>query len=774
MIVLCLITLNSVAESPLLWQGEPLGKYIQHLLQQDLAIIYSSDLVSDDYLVLQEPMSADPVDALRQALRPHGLKLVDGASGSLLVVRDSESSSGLPGPKGSGSAKSQRVKTAALPEIVVTSSAYSIRHQQAGSHTFLDRELTTKLPDLGDEIVRSIDRLPGVANGGLSTRSHIRGGASNEQLLLFDGVRLYEPFHLKDFHSISTIIDQNAVAGIDFYSAGYQARYGDRMSGVTDISLREPRAEMETELGFSFFNTSLLSLGRFGNNSRGDWLISARRANLDIIADILNSDYGSPRYEDVLAHIGWQLSDRTDVSFSTLFSYDRVLLTQPDGTEDADAKYRNRVAWLKTETEWSSIVSSSTVLSVNQISNSRDGRTDNPGIMQGQVTDRRDFRSIGLKQDWQFNAGDSWLFTTGFEVQRLEAEYEYDSTLIIFPPFDEILDNVPLLERSFRTNHRGSQYSAYLESRWKIVDGLILDLGFRWDQQTYTNPSTATQTSPRFNLLYELTDRTELRLGFGYYYQAQEINELQIGDGQTTFFPAQRAKHFVASLAHHYRGGADLRIEIYRKKYSLLTPRYENVFDPLVLIPELQIDRVRIDADSAIAKGAEIMLTAGDDESGLLWWGSYTWAVIEDDIAGQRVKRSWDQIHTVKAGVNWDWKHWSFSAAGSVHTGWPRTDLITETIVNPDGSTELVATTSPRNYKRHSVFHSLDARASRRFSLRKGELTTFIEITNIYDRQNPCCAQYSLVSDSNGNDVVKQKQSYWLPLIPSLGVTWRF
>jgi hypothetical protein len=128
----------------------------------------------------------------------------------------------------------------------------------------------------------------------------------------------------------------------------------------------------------------------------------------------------------------------------------------------------------------------------------------------------------------------------------------------------------------------------------------------------------------------------------------------------------------------------------------------------------------------------------------------------------------------VKAGINWDWRKWSFSAAGSVHTGWPRTELMVETISNPDGSTNVLASTTPRNSLRHSVFHGVDVRASREFEVTKGTLTGFVEITNLYDRENPCCTKYRLQTDGSGDQVLTSNEGNWLPLIPSLGVIWRF
>ena len=750
------------------WQGKPLRDYIASISSQDLTIIYSSDLVLQEYTVTVEPDNPNTVAALRDVLSPYNLTLQDGPGDSLLVVL-AETATAEP-----GEAPEAVTQEPALPEIVVTSSLYKLRYEPAGSHTFLDRELTTKLPDVGDDAVRSIDRLPGSANGGVSTRSHIRGGINNEQLFLFDGLRLYEPYHLKDFHALSTIVDQSAIAGIDFYSAGYQVRYGDRMSGVVDISLRDPPAETTTELGLSFFSASALSMGRFGGSDRGDWLVSGRRGNLDLVADAVNSDYGSPRYQDAFMHFGWELSERTYISANALFSYDKISVRELDGSEDASAKYRNRVAWLKAMTDWNSAVSSTTILSATKMDNARFGQVDIPDMVLGNVEDQRDFVSLVLTQDWQFNATDDWSISSGFELKRLEANYSYDSSLNILPPFDQVFENQPARVHNIRTSPAGAQYAAYVESRWRLLDNLIFDAGIRWDQQTYTTANDDSQVSPRFNLLYEFGERTEFRLGFGEYYQAQEINELQVQDGVANFFPAQRAKHFVASVSHMLTSGIDVRLEVYDKKYRSLMTRYENAFDPMVLIPELQIDRVRIDANAAVSRGAELMLTGENTTESLLWWLSYTWSEISDNLPGGDVKRSWDQSHTLKAGVNWDWKRWSFSAAGSVHTGWPRTDLSVETINNPDGSTSLIASTTERNALRHSVFHSIDVRASRRFDVAIGELTGFIEITNLYNRENPCCTKYRVETDVSGNQSLSKNQGNWLPTIPSLGVIWQF
>jgi len=834
---LCLVLLlPQLAYPQTSWLGRPVTEYVRSLSESGLPVIFSSGLLPESLTVLAEPPGNDPVADLRAVLRPYGLALREGPGGRLLVVRGDcapgalrvevvdeltlapvadarvrvgngmpqstndagrveldclpvettpvtvlaegyrpSTVTGLPAVDSPGEVRATLSRSPEpLPEIVVSSSVYNLAYRAAGSHRFLDSELTTRLPDLGDEALRSIDRLPGTANGGVSTQTHVRGGIGNEQLILLDGLRLYEPFHLKDFLSFSTIVDQSAISGIDFYSAGYPARYGDRISGVIDIGLRDPPAGIETELGLSFFNTSALSAGRFGDEGQGDWLVSARRGNLDLVSRALKADYGTPVFQDIFAHLGRRIGERNYLSANLLYSYDKITLADGNDVENARARYQNVIAWLKAETGWTDSLSSTTIVSITDIANQRDGGIDNPGIVRGTVQDDRDFQVLGLKQDWLWAVSDDRTLRTGFDVKHLRAAYRYRSEREIEPPFAGLLDNEPLRQINAAGAPQGNQYAAYGELRWRPADRLILDFGLRWDRQTYTTSGDDDQLSPRFNALFSTGERTDLRLGVGRFSQAQEINELQFIDGVSQYFPASRATHYVLGVDHEFENGVSLEFEIYRKQYDRLYPRFENILDPLILLPDLQIDRARIDASEATAQGAELMLSAEHDSLGLQWWASYGWSETTDRVGGRDVPRSWDQTHTIKGGIGWDWREWSFTAAGNFHSGWPRTAVFVEPLAAGDGSQTFDVRLGPRNGDRWSGFQSLDVRASRRIPLRKGELTVFLEITNLYNRENPCCLQFERSTDDDGNDVLQVDQRYWLPLVPSVGVLWRF
>ena len=730
-------------------KGSTLSDYLESLLTDGLRIIYSSDLISPDQVLLEEPDPADPRASLARVLKPYGLRVVDGPSGSLLVVRD-ETAASQQEPE-------QAATPVPLPEIIVTSSLHRLQYVESGSHSYLERELSTRIPAAAEEAVRLTNRLPGTASGGISSRNHIRGGEVGEVLFLFDGLRLYEPYHLKDFQSVASIVNASAISGIDFYTGAYPVRYGDRMSGVLSMQLREPAERTETELALSFFNTSALSLGRFGPHEQGDWLVAARRGNLDLIADVIDPGFGNPDYQDLLLHIAWEFGARAQISANMLASHDKLSLNDDDVGETANAKYDNRVFWLKWRADWSDLLQSETIISLSEINNDRNGAVDMPGIVSAALDESRDFKAFEIQQDWTLSPSTSWMMNAGFRARHQDARYRHSLVKTVQPPYDQVLDNEPFVARSFDLSPEGAQYAAYAELRWQPVRKLVVDLGIRWDQQTYTTASDDRQYSPRASVLFRASEQTELRVGFGQFYQAQEINELQVSDGVSDFYPAQRAKHVVANLKHRLRSGVDLDVSLYRKAFRSLRPRFENVYNALTLVPELQFDRVMIDAPEAESTGVELMASYGGSDDDVFWWLSYAWSEVEDSLAIGKQKRSWDQTQTGKFGVSWRWGAWNLSAAGEVHTGWPKT-LITTAI----------------NESRYSVFHTLDARVSRDFDLRRGSLTAFLEVTNLYNRQNPCCTEYYVRPDPVGVDELVGAEKYWLPFVPSLGVVWRF
>jgi len=266
--------------------------------------------------------------------------------------------------------------------------------------------------------------------------------------------------------------------------------------------------------------------------------------------------------------------------------------------------------------------------------------------------------------------------------------------------------------------------------------------------------------------------KTDVRFSWGRYHQSQGIQELQIEDGVTTFFPAQRADHIIVGINHRISDSLSVRFEVFQKEMSALRPRFENLYDKLALIPELQPDRVRIAPESARARGLEISL-AGSGQA-FNWWANYSLAEVTDTIDAEEFARSWDQRHALQVGMNWQVSEWNFAIAGNIRSGWPATDLQIEEIVGPGGEQAIVAIPGVRNANQLPHFASLDARISRKFDVRLGSLTVFAEVSNLLNRKNICCTDYDLEFDENGDEFLSSSPDFLLPLLPAIGILWEF
>ena len=78
------------------------------------------------------------------------------------------------------------------------------------------------------------------------------------------------------------------------------------------------------------------------------------------------------------------------------------------------------------------------------------------------------------------------------------------------------------------------------------------------------------------------------------------------------------------------------------------------------------------------------------------------------------------------------------------------------------------------NAGRVGSFQSLDVRVSRTIELPRSSLVVFGELINALDHANPCCLSYDVSSEPGGDLELELDVEDWLPLLPSVGVAWRF
>jgi outer membrane receptor protein involved in Fe transport len=176
---------------------------------------------------------------------------------------------------------------------------------------------------------------------------------------------------------------------------------------------------------------------------------------------------------------------------------------------------------------------------------------------------------------------------------------------------------------------------------------------------------------------------------------------------------------------------------------------------------------VLIAPEAARARGIEVSAEQRL-ANGWSWWASLTHSTARDVIAGREIARSWDQPNVLRAGFVWDSTKWNVAAALHYGTGWPTTTL-GEFFDGPDP----VVLLGQRNGTRLDDYRTVDVRFTRKFVLQRSSLDLFGEIANVLNRQNLCCSEYQIETDT-GRRFLEQSPIDYLPRVPSVGFVWRF
>jgi hypothetical protein len=662
-----------------------------------------------------------------------------------------------------------RAVAVALSEVVVTPGHFGIAQEAMNKPETLNREQIETLPQLAEDIYRTVNRLPGISSSEMSAKFSVRGGDASTVLVTLDGLELYEPFHLKDFDGALSILDVAAIGGVDLTTGGFSAEYGNRLTGVFDLRtnnqlLSRPR----TSIGVSLSNIRMMSQGSF-DGGKGLWLFSGRRGYLDILLKLAGqSDKLNPRYYDALAKVVYQLSPKHRIEVHALRADDSALLVDSDDEGTVRSSYGSTYAWVNWVADPRERLNVTTQLSAGWLDWNR-AADEQSSSNDFTIRDARGLALIGAKQDWRLSLSDRVALKWGIEAKHGTADYDYynrigrvrvesgrvvndfDSTRTILSPTND-------------------EVSGYLAPRFRPWTPLTLETGLRVDRQSLTNQ---VQVSPRVNAAFALDSRTTLRGAVGRYTQPHELFELQVQDGEKTFYPAARAMQMVAGLERDVGIGITTRLEVYRRYESDLRPIYRNVVGRIEPVGEIEADRARLDRETGRAQGAEAFVQRHTPRSS--WSISYAVAHSMDRLRdGKELDRPLDQRHTIYADYSLaPAPAWRLSWAWQYHSGWPTTESSYRVDTLSNGGIRVTRTLGAPYAGRLPSYHRMDLRATRSFDVGRGRLSAFLDVFNLYNRKNPLAFAYN-VGYSRGALIVRREIEPLLPILPTIGATWEF
>ncbi len=190
----------------------------------------------------------------------------------------------------------------------------------------IDTETIKKIPGANAGIENVLKTLPGVnSNNELSTQYMVRGGNYDENLVYVNEVEVYRPFLIRSGQQEGlSFTNTDLVQNVDFSAGGFQAKFGDKLSSVLDITYRNP-----TQFGASFeasFLGGSASVDLVSKNKKWSAVTGVRYRNNSLLVNSQDTQTNyTPTFADVQTNINYDISEKWQMSFLGNISQNKYL-----------------------------------------------------------------------------------------------------------------------------------------------------------------------------------------------------------------------------------------------------------------------------------------------------------------------------------------------------------------------------------------------------------------------------------------------------------------
>lgn len=479
----------------------------------------------------------------------------------------------------------------------------------------------SKFPFMLNDVNRALKLMPGVtSNNERSSELNVRGGTREENLTQVDGIRIYNPFHMKEVYNTSvSMLDLYLMEKATLLMGGFPAKYGDKLSSTLNIKYRSGdfhKYRSQLELGTTRF--ACLLEGPI--HKYGSCIISMNKSYFELpfgfiekykIIPKFYSITAIPKYYDLQGKLLYNISSKHQCSFIFLLSGDSFSET-PDFGDDFLSKqtsdmvlnttinenwqltsnYRTMLAATKSMNHLSKTVYLETTLSYygqfenydyhsNANFNSKVYGLDN--VLLGTTTqtnysersERIRNYYIELKSDITSQAGFNHEIETGYYIQNLNLSYTSNESI---DRMSEISIS-DILNEKFKTSSKSAaalckstyKLGGYFQNNWRINDRIFTNFGFRLD---YFEMNKQLTFSPRFSGSLNLWANFRLNCASGIYYQSPDFYELKYDYPSHENPKSQKAQHYLLGFRNQLSNTFGLRVDFYYKKYDDLIPYY--------------------------------------------------------------------------------------------------------------------------------------------------------------------------------------------------------
>jgi hypothetical protein len=669
-----------------------------------------------------------------------------------------------------------------MKQIVVSAQRADANVQEAQmSAVKLDIQELAKIPVIFGEkdLLKTIQLLPGVKGAGDGNSGfYVRGGNSDQNLILLDEALVYNASHLLGFFST---FNSDAIKDATLYKGNMPAEYGNRLSSVLDIKMKDGNDKSYSVGGGIGLIASRIYIEGPIVPDKGSFLITARRTYADLFLKLskdtaINKD--QLYFYDINAKANYRLGTKDRIFASGYFGKDVLSLSNTFGIN-----YGNTTGTLR----WNHLINDRLFSNLAFVYNDFSWKIslDGDGINISITSIIQDY---GLKEDLEYYLG-----------VNNKIKFGGQTTFKSVVPGD-INSNDPSILTPFSvTRNFGWENAIYAQHEVTLWNKVNLNYGLRVSSfsivgpgnQFYFQPNGATDTvnlslghfgktyinpEPRFSLSYNFAK--DMSIKGAYSRNTQDIHLLS---NTTTSFPTDR---WIMST-NNIRPEISDQVSV-GYFYNFLNNMFEFSIEGYYKWMQDQIDYVdgaQLVANETVenqlvygngrAYGGEFFLKKRVGK--ITGWVSYTLSRTELKF-NQINNDSWyparyDQTHNVSVVVMWDiTKRINVSATWVYNTG--------NAVTYPEGkyyvAGQWVPLYGPRDADRFPAYHRLDIGAT--FILKKHKMWEHdlnVSVYNVYNRHNAYQIGFTTVN-TNNPALSKVTETSLFGAVPSITYDFKF
>ncbi len=688
-----------------------------------------------------------------------------------------------------------KMESIMLDEVEILSDKDEQVHLKTEMSTIdLSMQKVKTLPALlgENDIMKTIQLLPGVQSGSEGTSGiYVRGGGPDQNLILLDGVPVYNASHLFGFFSV---FNADAINSTKLVKGGFPARYGGRLSSVIDIKMKEGNMKEFHGEGSIGLISSKLTLEGPIIKDKTSFLISARRTYLDILAQPIiransNGNSGGYYFYDVNAKINHKFSEKDRLYISHYMGKDRAYLNNTDTWTENNVNYTDNT---EAQLTWGNIISAIrwNHMVSNKIFMNTTLRYSRYNFLIG-----ADNSTTRIENGNEFNEAFSFAYNSGIEDWSGKLDFDWmpnPNHLVKFGIGDIYHTFTPgvnqfsmtstgssALDTSFGSQlHFAHELFSYIEDEFKLGNKLKGNIGLHVSGFLVGN-SNYISYQPRFSGRYLLNESSSLK--FSYAAMTQFLHLLtNTGIGMPTDLWLPATEQIAPQFSDQWAIGYATTI---KNKFEISVEGYYKTMDNLIEYKDgasffnTELDwQQKVEVGRGWSYGGELLIEkkVGKTTGWIGYTLSWTNRQFENLNFGEVFPYRYDRRHDIGIAVTHEINDninmgfvWVYGTGNAVTLGLERYRSVFDTQFQWGGEIEHI---EQRNNYRMPAYHRLDISINFKKQKEWGERTFSVGVYNIYNRQNPFYLEFGY--DENNNRQLYQYSLF--PMIPSINYAFKF